>query len=126
MLRFRSAQLIVRVAVQSRASLAVSCSPLHRAQQFPTAFVHGLSIRRFGWFSSAPAAAAAPASATSAAVAAAPISAITAAAPAGNVSEIAASVASEAASSSVAAAAPVNVATIAISGKPFSAAAASH
>lgn len=121
MLRFRSLQPFVRIASSVRLlPPALSSHPL-QVQSTVIPLNASLCVRRFGWFSSAPAAAAAPALAatasaapvsvatasmgSSSAVAAAPV----AAAPVTQVVEVAAGSAAAAASSAT----PVNVASAA-------------
>ena len=122
MLRFRSLQPFVRIASSVRVlPPALSSHPL-QVQSTVIPLNASLCVRRFGWFSSAPAAAA-PASASAASAAAAPVSAATAAtgsssavaaapvaaAPVTQVVEIAANSAAAAASSAT----PVNAASAA-------------
>ena len=130
MLRFRCLQPLSRLAASARAPLpSSSSSNLVHIQRFPAAasqltpstpaFVAGVHLRRFGWWSAAPAAPAAAASSVNAAVgtttaSAAAVSApVAAASPACAIAEAAADTATQVASATVATVTPVNVAAIA-------------
>lgn len=109
MLRFRSLQPALRAAASARATLRLHAAAPLFAPAAPL-FAPAVCVRRFGWFSAAPAAASttASAAATSAAVgvssagAAAAAAPVVAAAPANNVVGIAAELASQSAAASTA------------------------
>ena len=127
MLRLRCLQPLSRLAAYPRAPLPPSSSHLIHIHPFPVtaaqlthstaAFGSGVHLRRFGWWSAAPAAPAAAASAANAAVSSSPASVAAApaaaASPASALAEAAADSATQFASAAVATTTPVNVATMA-------------